>query len=77
MGLEDLLHQNSKGRWAHAAHFPGYVLHIRATGDKAVVSLLPVPLLVILDAVLQPLAFVLVLLQFDGGLGILLFQFLA
>ena len=31
----------------------------------------------ILDAILQPLAFMLVLLQFGGSLGVLFFQFLA
>ena len=74
---KDLFHQKKKGLLAHAPDLRGHALNRRPTSDKAVVSLLPVPLLVILDAVLQPLAFVLVLLQFDGGLGILLFQFLA
>lgn len=47
------------------------------TGDKAVISLLPLALGIVADAVLVPLAPMLVLLQLGGGLGILLFQFLA
>ena len=46
-------------------------------GDKAVISLLPLALGIVADAVLVPLAPMLVLLQLGGGLGILLFQFLA
>ena len=74
---KDLFHQKKKGPLAHALYLRGHALNHRPASDKAMVPLLPVPLLVIFDAVLQPPAFVLVLLQFDGGLGIFLFQFLA
>lgn len=74
---KDLFHQKKKGPLAHAAHLRGDALHRSATGDKAVVPLLPLALGVVTDAVLVPLAPVLVLLQLGGGLDILLFQFLA
>ena len=68
---KDLFHQKKKGPFAHAAHLRGDTLHRSATGDKSVVSLLPFALGVVADAVLIPLASVLVLLQLSGGLSIL------
>ena len=55
---KDLLHKNIKAPFAHAAHFRGDAFNRRPTSNKTVVSFLSVSLLVILDAVLQPLAFV-------------------
>ena len=73
---KDLLHKNKEGPLAHAAHFRDDAFNRRPTGNKTVVSFLPVSLLVILDAVLQPLAFMLVLLHFGLCLGALFLQFL-
>ena len=74
---KDLFHQKKKGPLAHVPYFRDNALHRSATGDKAVISLLPLALGIVADAVLVPLAPMLVLLQLGGGLGILLFQFLA
>lgn len=74
---KDLFHQKKKGPLAHAAHLRDDALHRSATGDKAVVSLLPLALGVVADAVFVPLAPVLVLLHFDFSLGALFLQFLA
>ena len=59
---KDLLHQDTKDTLAHAAHLRGHAFNICATGDKAVIPLLPLALGVVADAVLQPLASVLILL---------------
>ena len=74
---KDLLHQKKKGSLAHAPHLRDDTLNRSATGDEAVVPLLPLALGVVADAVLVPLAPVLVLLQLGGGFGVLFFQFFA
>ncbi len=74
---KDLLHQNPKVALAHASYLRGHAFHLCPTGNQAVVPFLPVSIYIIVDAVLQPLDFVPVLLYLGDVLGILLFQFLA
>ena len=74
---KDLLHQSTEGRLAHAAYLRGHAFHIGPSDDKPVVSLLPLALGVVADAVFQSVLLVLVLLHLGGGFGTIFFQFLA
>ena len=74
---KDLLRQLSECRLAQPSHFRGNAFHVGPTDDKPVVSLPPLALSVVADAVLQTLALVLVLFAFDNGLVSLFLQFLA
>ena len=74
---KNLLHKNKEGPLAHTAHFRDDAFYCCPTGDKPVRPFSPFTLLVVTDAVFQPLAFMLVLLQFGGGFGKPFFQFLA
>ena len=66
---EDLLHQQTESRLAHAAHLRCHALHISPTGNKPMVPLVSHAVLRVTDTVFQPLDLMLVLLQFDIGLA--------
>jgi len=65
---KDLLYQQTELGLAHAVHLRGHALHIGPAGDKAVITLFSFALLIILNAVFQPLLLMPVLLHLGGGL---------